>query len=134
MVKRGRGGRYVSKRGVFVDVEAYLAKYGNEIAAGDANVNARGDKVGRGGKVITKVEDRAKAYYRDNPKAVKRVSIKDASAGSVSEDLDKTELSSTGDKDISKTKPTKKKTAKKAKKKKAPDEIVRFEKDKPNED
>jgi len=32
-------------------------------------VNARGDLIGKGGEVIQKAEDRARAYYKDNPKS-----------------------------------------------------------------
>ena len=39
-----------------------------EIAVGNAQVNARGDELGAGGKIVKKREDVPADYYRDNPK------------------------------------------------------------------
>jgi hypothetical protein len=42
-------------------------------------VNARGDRLGKGGKIIQKREEATREYYQNNPKSVvKSVSIKDA--------------------------------------------------------
>lgn len=40
-------------------------------AVGNARVNARGDELGPGGKIIKKREDIIKDYYEKNPRAVK---------------------------------------------------------------
>ena len=48
-------------------------------AVGNANMNARGDVLGPGGKVVQSREEVTREYYKNNPKAaVKTVSIKDA--------------------------------------------------------
>ena len=58
---------YRSMRGKIVDMEL-LAKR-NELtpAIGNAKVNARGDELGPGGKIIRKREDIIKDYYDKNP-------------------------------------------------------------------
>lgn len=66
-----------SMRGEMVDFTKYLAQNEDAIAVGNAKMNARGDIVGPGGKVIKKREEIAAEYHRSNPKAVKQVSIKD---------------------------------------------------------
>ena len=61
---------YVSMRGKKVDLE--LLKKMNELvpAVGNAKVNARGDELGPGGKIIRKREDIVKDYYKSNPNQV----------------------------------------------------------------
>lgn len=61
---------YVSMRGRVVDLE--LLKKMNELvpAVGNAKVNARGDELGPGGKIIRKREDIIKDYYKSNPNQV----------------------------------------------------------------
>ena len=58
-------------RGRVVDM-AKLAKK-NELtpAAGNARVNARGDVLGPGGKIVRKREDVIKDHYNKNPSAVR---------------------------------------------------------------
>lgn len=67
-----------TKRGQLIDIDTIRSKHEKEIAAGNMNVNARGDILGQNGEIIQKVEDRTKEYYTDNPNAVKKVSIKDS--------------------------------------------------------
>ena len=64
-------------QGHILDMEALMAEHQDTIAAGNAGTNARGDKLGPGGKIIETVQEAADAYYEDNPKAVKTQSIKD---------------------------------------------------------
>jgi hypothetical protein len=40
---------------------------------GNARVNARGDELGPGGKIIRKREDIMTEYYQNNPNAVKDI-------------------------------------------------------------
>lgn len=40
-------------------------------AVGNVRVNARGDELGPGGKIIKKKEDIIKDYYEKNPRSVK---------------------------------------------------------------
>jgi len=68
-----------TNQGQMVDMEALALKNEKEIALGNMKVNARGDKIGKGGKVIAERDQVARAYYENNPKAVvQSVSIKDA--------------------------------------------------------
>ena len=62
-----------------IDMDALALKNEKEIALGNMKVNARGDKLGKGGKIIAERDQVARAYYENNPKAVvQSVSIKDA--------------------------------------------------------
>jgi hypothetical protein len=57
-------------QGKIVDLEKLALK--NELvpAIGNARVNARGDELGPGGKIIRKREDVMAEYYNNNPNAV----------------------------------------------------------------
>jgi hypothetical protein len=61
---------YTSMRGKKIDLE--LLKKINELtpAIGNAKVNARGDELGPGGRIIRKREDIIKEYYRSSPNQV----------------------------------------------------------------
>tara|TARA_B100000579_G_scaffold27433_1_gene19299 strand:+ start:2132 stop:2476 length:345 start_codon:yes stop_codon:yes gene_type:complete len=68
-----------TNQGQMIDMDALSLKNEKEIALGNMKVNARGDKLGKGGKVIAERDQVARAYYQNNPKAVvQSVSIKDA--------------------------------------------------------
>jgi hypothetical protein len=58
-------------RGKQIDMEQLNLK--NELipAVGNAKVNARGDQLGAGGKVIKTKEEILADYYANNPRAVK---------------------------------------------------------------
>jgi len=60
---------YHTANGKQVDMD--LLRQRNELtpAVGNARVNARGDELGPGGKIVKKREDIMQEYYRDNPKA-----------------------------------------------------------------
>jgi hypothetical protein len=60
-----------SMRGKIVDIDLLRKK--NELvpAIGNAKVNARGDELGPGGKIVKKREDIVKEYYEKNSKGVK---------------------------------------------------------------
>jgi hypothetical protein len=55
--------------GQVIDLEKLISQ--NELvpAIGNMKVNARGDELGAGGKIIRKREDIVAAYYEDNPAA-----------------------------------------------------------------
>jgi hypothetical protein len=55
--------KHVSMRGKVVDMD--LLRKRNELtpAVGNARVNARGDELGPGGKIIRKAEDRVREHY-----------------------------------------------------------------------
>ena len=68
-----------TNQGQMIDMDALALKNEKEIALGNMKVTARGDKLGKGGKVIAERDQVARAYYENNPKAVvQSVSIKDA--------------------------------------------------------
>lgn len=62
--------QYKSMQGKAVDMD--LLRQRNELtpAVGNARVNARGDELGPGGKIIKKREDVMKEYYTESPQAV----------------------------------------------------------------
>jgi len=74
---------YVSMRGKVIDLE--LLKKMNELvpAVGNAKVNARGDELGPGGKIVKKREDIAKDYYKSNPNQVVQESNKKVDKSSI---------------------------------------------------
>ena len=58
-----------TNKGVIIDMEALLAQNSDEPAMGNMKVNAKGDVIGKNGEIIQTAEDRARAYYTDNPKS-----------------------------------------------------------------
>lgn len=71
MAQRQKGQKvYKTMRGKAVDMD--LLRQRNELtpAVGNAKVNARGDELGPGGKIIRKKEDVIRDYYADNPAVV----------------------------------------------------------------
>jgi len=69
--------KITSMKGLPVDFTRFLAQNEKTIAVGNAGLNARGDELGRNGKVVRKREEIAAEYHSRNPKAVKQVSLKD---------------------------------------------------------
>ena len=61
---------YKSMQGKSIDMD--LLRQKNELtpAVGNARVNARGDELGPGGKIVRKREDVLEDYYRDTPNQV----------------------------------------------------------------
>lgn len=72
--------KVVSMRGETLDMGRLMAQNENTVALGNASMNARGDIVGPGGRVIKSREQRATEYYTASPKAVKQVSLRDLSS------------------------------------------------------
>jgi len=64
------GKMYRTMQGKQVDMERLMSQ--NELmpAVGNVRVNARGDELGAGGKIIKKREEVIAEYYESNPKAV----------------------------------------------------------------
>ena len=58
-----------TNKGVIIDMEALLAQNSDEPAMGNMKVNAKGDVLGKNGEIIQTAEDRARAYYTENPKS-----------------------------------------------------------------
>lgn len=65
------GKTYTSLRGKQIDMERLALKNENEIAVGNVRVNARGDEIGEGGKIVRTREQILQDYYKNNPSAVK---------------------------------------------------------------
>ena len=78
--------KYRTMRGREIDMDKLMAQ--NELmpAIGNARVNARGDELGSGGKIVKKREDVVAEYYEDNPNAIpERVSPIKTKTASVTE-------------------------------------------------
>ena len=58
-----------TNKGVIIDMEALLAQNSDEPAMGNMKLNAKGDVLGKNGEIIQTAEDRARAYYTENPKS-----------------------------------------------------------------
>ncbi len=64
------GKTYKSMQGRPVDMEKLMSQHELMPAIGNIRVNARGDELGAGGKIIKKREDVMSEYYENNPKAI----------------------------------------------------------------
>jgi hypothetical protein len=62
---------YRSMQGKIVDMELLSQKHELAPAIGNARMNARGDLLGPGGKIVKKREDVMAEYYENNPNAVR---------------------------------------------------------------
>jgi hypothetical protein len=69
--------RIKTMKGKTLDLTPIVAKNQNTVAIGNANMNARGDVLGPGGVIVKRREEVAQDYHNANPKAVRRVSLKD---------------------------------------------------------
>ena len=69
-VKQTGRKQHISMQGIAIDMD--LLRQKNELtpAVGNVRVNARGDELGPGGKIIRKREEVMADYYRDHPDAV----------------------------------------------------------------
>ena len=63
---------YRSMQGKEIDLDKLRMRNEMTIAVGNARVNARGDELGPGGKIIKKREEIVAEYYEANPKATPR--------------------------------------------------------------
>ena len=61
---------YRTMQGKNVDMDAIRQKNELTVAVGNARVNARGDELGPGGKIIRRKEDIDADYYADNPQSM----------------------------------------------------------------
>jgi hypothetical protein len=64
------GKLYTSMRGKEVDLEKLNLKNETVPAVGNMKVNARGDELGAGGKIVRTKEQVLADYYANNPKAM----------------------------------------------------------------
>lgn len=61
---------YRTMQGREIDMDSLLAKNETMPAVGNVRMNARGDELGPGGKIVRKREDVVAEYYEDNPNAI----------------------------------------------------------------
>lgn len=62
---------YTSVRGKQIDMEKLSLRNETTPAVGNLKVNARGDELGPGGKIVRTREQILADYYKNNPRAVK---------------------------------------------------------------
>lgn len=68
---------YRSMRGAPIDVAKLMLQQEKNITVGNTSTNARGDQLGRGGRVVKGADEIAREHYnKNNPRAVKQSSIK----------------------------------------------------------
>ena len=66
-----------SMRGISVDLGKLMTQQEKNISIGNTKSNARGDQLGRGGRVVKSADEISREHYnRNNPRAVKQTSIK----------------------------------------------------------
>lgn len=65
------GKTYTSVRGKEIDMEKLQLKHETEPAVGNAKLNARGDEIGAGGKIVRTREEILQDYYAKNPRAIR---------------------------------------------------------------
>jgi len=65
-----------SMRGKEIDMEKLNLRNETIPAVGNMKVNARGDEIGKGGKVVRTREEILKDYYKDNPRAIEEEIVK----------------------------------------------------------
>ena len=65
------GRLYTSVRGKEIDMEKLSLRHEKTPAVGNMKVNARGDELGEGGKIVRTREQVLQDYYAQNPSALK---------------------------------------------------------------
>ena len=65
------GKLYTSLQGKQIDMEKLSLKHETTPAVGNVKMNARGDELGEGGKIVKTREQILSEYYEKNPRAVK---------------------------------------------------------------
>ena len=66
-----------SMRGVEIDIAKLMARQEKNITVGNTKSNARGDQLGRGGRIVKSADELAREHYnRNDPKAVVQGGIK----------------------------------------------------------
>jgi hypothetical protein len=65
------GKTYTSLRGKEIDMERLSLQNETILAVGNVKVNARGDELGPGGKIVRTREQILQDYYKNNPNAAR---------------------------------------------------------------
>ena len=63
---------YRTMQGKIIDMDALMSNNETMPAVGNVKMNARGDELGPGGKIIKTKEELMSEYYEDNPNAIPR--------------------------------------------------------------
>jgi hypothetical protein len=69
------GKLYRTLQGKEVDMDKLSLKHETAPAVGNVRMNARGDELGPGGKIVKTREEMLKDYYEKNPRAIREESI-----------------------------------------------------------
>lgn len=69
--------KHKTAKGIAFDMESFSQKHSKAIALGNMSTNARGDVLGKGGKVEIKREEVVRQYYREAPQQTVDTSIKE---------------------------------------------------------
>ena len=86
-----------SMRGVEVDMAKLIARQEKNITVGNTKTNARGDQLGKGGRIVKSADELAREHYnRNDPKAVVQ--------GGIKADVDTPEIARTRVEEIAKPK------------------------------
>lgn len=67
---------YKTMQGKVIDMEALMTNNETMPAVGNAKMNARGDELGPGGKIIRTKEELVSEYYEDNPNSLPKENSK----------------------------------------------------------
>lgn len=67
---------YRTYRGKIIDLEAIRRKHADTVAVGNMGVNARGDKLGPGGEIISPVQEKSRMHYDTTVISTETASIK----------------------------------------------------------
>lgn len=70
------GKTYTSMQGKEIDMEKLALRNELSVAVGNMKVNARGDELGTGGKIVRTREQILQDYYKNNDRAVSEETIK----------------------------------------------------------
>lgn len=94
MKQQGRT-TYKSMQGKTIDMD--LLRQRNELtpAVGNAKVNARGDELGPGGKIVRKKEDVLKEYYENSSSMPEEIAVKRAPKEEVAQETTTTKKAKT---------------------------------------
>jgi len=99
-----------SMRGVTVDLAKLMARQEKNITVGNTKTNARGDQLGKGGRIVKSADELAREHYnRNDPKAVIQ--------GGIKADADTPEIAKTRIEEVEKPIETPKETQKETPKK-----------------
>ena len=88
MVQKSKGRKiYRTMQGKQVDLDLLIKRNEHVPAVGNAKVNARGDELGPGGKIIRKREEVVQDYYKKNKPVADEVVLKQSKTQPIADDI-----------------------------------------------